>query len=272
MGLQCGLERCCLGVRQGDAPVGVLVVGRLGDRGSGYRLRLRSRFGIGIGIGIGVWFWFLLRAGFEFDRRAELVDAGVGGQLRVVLIRTCARPLGDHPDLIQGQAAFPQGLDAAGELLDPVGDGGDGLAVPRRGSGFPGHQVRHRLRAGDTAQLIVVDFGGDLHQACVDGVALARQLGHLLEQHLETLLRQRNRAGRGVRGHDPIQAPGSDIRLTPQMHRYQPGQVDDLGSTGARVDLGAPGDELFGEPPTQSAAHPRSPGRRRCRCSCCRCS
>lgn len=178
---------------KGDAPAGVLAVGGLADRRLWFRV------------------WLRVGARFEVDRGAQLIDRGVGGKLRVVLIRARARPFGDHPDLIERQPALPQAGDAAGEFRHPVGDGGDGLAVLRRRPSLPRHQRRHRPGTGDAAQAVVLDLGGDLHDAPIDRVALTRQLRQLVEQHLEP--RSARRAGderRCARRHDPILAAGYD--------------------------------------------------------------
>ena len=46
-----------------------------------------------------------------------------------MLIRTLARAFGDHPDLIQRQPTLPHPLRAAGKLLEPLRDRGDGVGI-----------------------------------------------------------------------------------------------------------------------------------------------
>ncbi len=128
-------------------------------------------------------------AGFEFDCGAQLGDGGDLSQLDVVRIAALAAAGGDDADLIQRESTLAHLRGAERKLLEPVGDGRDGGRVGRRYAGFPRDQRRHRPRPGDPDQLVAIHFGGDLHDARVDGVALTGQLGQLAEQHLKTILR-----------------------------------------------------------------------------------
>src|SRR6516225_8696316 len=145
-------------VGKGDPITAAPLVGRRGDRALG----LTPRFGVG--------------SRFQLDRGAQLIDRGAARQLRVVLIGSLAGPRRDDPDLIQRQPALSQALGAAWELRQPARDGGDRVGVRRRAARLPGHQRRHRPRAGDTAQLVAIDLGDDLNDAPINRVALTAQL------------------------------------------------------------------------------------------------
>jgi hypothetical protein len=68
---------------------------------------------------------------FEADGGAQLVDRGAGGQLRVVLVGSVGRRVGDHLDLIQGEAPVTHTFCAAREHLEPPGHGDYFLGVVR---------------------------------------------------------------------------------------------------------------------------------------------
>ncbi|MCV7423934.1 hypothetical protein H7K45_25605 [Mycobacterium yunnanensis] len=101
-----------------------------------------------------------------------------------MLVGSVAGAFGDHPDLIQGQAALPQRRGTGRELGASLGNGGDGLRVVGRDSGAPGDQCGNRPAPGVAPQPVAVDFGDDVHDATVDRVALPGQLSQLVEQHL----------------------------------------------------------------------------------------
>ena len=148
----------------------------------------RCRFGARGGVG----------AGFEFDCGAQLGDGGDLGQLRRSGHRSPRRRvLGDDADLIQRQPALAHPVRAAGELLEPAGDGRDGVRRCAVTAGLPGDQRRHRPGPGHPAQLVAVHLGDDLHDAPIDGVALTGQLRQLLEEHLNSVFRAQDRRGLG---------------------------------------------------------------------------
>ncbi len=176
-----------------DPPTAELLIGGLGDRG----LRLRPRIGFG--------------SRFELDRGAQLVDRGDAGQLRVMRIRSRTGPGGDDPDLIQRQPALPHARDTLGELLEPARHGGDRVGVCRRRAELPGQQRRHRPCTRRPAQLVALHFGGDLHDAPINRVALTGQLRQLRKQHLKTLARTGHHSTSGcTRRHNDIIAAGYD--------------------------------------------------------------
>ena len=77
--------------------------------------------------------------------------------------------------------------------------------------GLPGHQRRHRPRAGGAAQFVAIDLGDDLNDAPINRVALTGQLRQLLEQHLKTLARTHHHSASGCgRRHDVIIAATTD--------------------------------------------------------------
>ena len=179
------------------------LVGGLGDRGAAVRAEDR-----------------VPGRGSSLTAVRSWLTVALRGQLRIVLIGSLGRPPGDHPDLIQRQPALPHALRAAGKLRQPVRDGGDRVRVRRGRAGLPGHQRRHRPRAGGTAQLVAIHLGHDLHDAPINRVALTGQLRQLLEQHLKTLIRTRHTSVRGCgRGHDTIIAAGSDKSRPPDPPR-----------------------------------------------------
>ena len=118
---------------------------------------------------------------------------GDGGQLGVVLIRAVGGAGGDDTDLIHRQPALSHPCRAAGKLLEPVRDSGNGVRGRGRGTQLPGHHSGHRTRPGHAAQIAVIQLGDELHNAPIDRITLPSQLRQLLEQHLETLLRTEHR-------------------------------------------------------------------------------
>ena len=132
-------------------------------------------------------------------------------------IATVAGRLGEFPRCAQGMREGRLSLDqvgviAARELPEAVRDGRDGARVGRGRAELPGHQRRHRPRTGDTAELVTIQLGHNLHHAPVDRVALTGQLRQLLEQHLNTLTRTHPRSERGCgRRHNTILAERYDI-------------------------------------------------------------
>jgi hypothetical protein len=110
VGLQGGVERRRLGVRKFDPPRGGLVVDGLGDR--------PRRFWPGIGFG----------SRFQLNRGAQLADRGDTGQLRIVLIGAVGRPPRDDAHLIQRQPTLTHARRTAGELFEPVRNGGNGVS------------------------------------------------------------------------------------------------------------------------------------------------
>ncbi|OFJ55542.1 hypothetical protein BEL07_01145 [Mycolicibacterium grossiae] len=66
-------------------------------------------------------------------------DCGHLHQVGVVVVGAVDGPIGDHADLIQGDAALTQACRAAQELLAAAGDGDDGVGSARRDPGAPSH-------------------------------------------------------------------------------------------------------------------------------------
>ena len=158
---------------------------------------LWSRFGLAFGLG----------AGHEVDRGAQLADGGREGEFAVVGIGAVGGVLGDHPDLIQRELAFPHAFRAAGEVVEALCDGDHDLGVAFGHARLPRHECVDGARPGHAGQFIPVDLGDDLDQPAVDGVALAHQFGDLTEQPLQPLFGFQRCCGGG---HIPIVAPGSD--------------------------------------------------------------
>ncbi len=191
----------------------------LGDRG----LRLGPRFGFG--------------SRFELDRGAQLVDRRDSGQLRVMLIRSLARPRGDDPDLIQRQPALPHACRAAGKLRQPARHSGDRVGVSRGPAQLPGHQRRHRPCTGGPAELVAIQLGDDLHQAPINGVALPGQLRQLLEQHLNTLSRAHHREDVAVKDMTSSLQPGpTSFGRRPAPRRCRHHLLSGTASLAARRD------------------------------------
>ncbi|KUH67819.1 hypothetical protein AU072_24630 [Mycolicibacterium novocastrense] len=192
--MQGGLECGGLQVRQGDAVSGGLLTHGLADAPRGVTV-----------VGLG--------ARFEFDRKPQLVDRGHRGHLGVVLIRARPGVLGDDPDLIQRQAALAHLGGAARELVKALGDGGHVFGGGICHAQFPGHQRFDRAHTfGGGPQTVAVDLGDDFHDAPIDGVALSRQLGQLLQQAHQTLVGTHIHLGiRRSDRHDHIITEGSDI-------------------------------------------------------------
>ncbi len=189
MRLHGGVELRRLHLGQGDPVGGVHRVDDLGERPLGPRCGLR------------------LGTRLLLDRGAQLRHRRRCGRLRVVLVGPVGGVCGDHADLIQRQPALPHLRRQTGKRLEPPRHGDHRLGVVRRDPGLPCHQPGDRPRTGHPSQLPALELGDDLHQPTIDRVALPGQLGHLVEQHPEPLLRSQTRCGRG---HDTIQAPGSD--------------------------------------------------------------
>ncbi|VBA33966.1 hypothetical protein LAUMK13_00379 [Mycobacterium innocens] len=217
---QGGVELRRVVVRKFDPPTAELLGRGLGDRG----LRLRSRIGFG--------------SRFEFDRGAQLVDRGDPRQLRVMLIRSLSGPGGDDAELIQRQPARPHARRATRKLLEPARHGADRVGVARGHPELPGHQRRHRPCTRGPAQSVAIHFGGDLHDAPINRVALTGQLRQLLKQHLKALVRARCRsAQRCGHRHTPIIAVGYDkSRLpNPRLHHAHIGHRGSPGPAPTRV-------------------------------------